>query len=70
MEEGNFGAAVATLEGLELTPETSGMWQQCGEAALSAGELPVAERCATALGDVARARYLHKVRVVHHATQH
>lgn len=61
MDDCDFGSAVATLEGLEYTPETGGMWALLGEAALAARDLPVAERCAIALGDVARARYLHKV---------
>lgn len=37
------------------------MWQQLGDAALEEGEIDTAERCAAALGDVSRARFLHKV---------
>jgi len=62
MDDGSYASAMTTLEGLEMTPETSGMWSQLGEAALAAGDLIIAERCAVALGDVARARFLHKVR--------
>jgi intraflagellar transport protein 172 len=60
MEMGDFAAAMATLEGLELTPETTGMWTQLGDAALVAGDLKVAERVAVSLGDVARARWLRR----------
>jgi intraflagellar transport protein 172 len=66
MEAGNFGGAVATLEGLELTPETTGMWQQLGGAALAAGDLEVAERAAVALGDTCRARWLRRTAKVAH----
>jgi intraflagellar transport protein 172 len=67
MDDGAYAAAMGTLEGLEMTPETNGMWAQLGEAALAAGELVIAERCAVALGDVARARFLHKVSAQPHA---
>lgn len=60
MECGDFAAAVATLEGLDITPETAGMWAQLGDAALAAGNLPVAERAAVALGDTCRARWLRR----------
>lgn len=63
MEEGDFGAAVSTLEAQEPSPELDGMWSLCGEAALAAGNMIVAERCAVAVGDVARAKFLRKVRL-------
>lgn len=53
--------ALATLEPLELTPETNAHWAQLAEAALEQEALAVAERCYAAVGDVAKARYLHKV---------
>lgn len=37
------------------------MWQQLGSVALEEGDISTAERCAAALGDVSRARFLHKV---------
>jgi intraflagellar transport protein 172 len=55
--------ALSTLELLELTPETHAHWEQLAEAALDQEALPVAERCYAALGDVAKARFLHKVRL-------
>eukprot|EP00882_Tetradesmus_deserticola_P028080 GHRQ01031258.1.p1 GENE.GHRQ01031258.1~~GHRQ01031258.1.p1 ORF type:complete len:211 (+),score=96.92 GHRQ01031258.1:939-1571(+) len=54
--------ALATLEPLELTPETEAQWAQLAGVALEQEALAVAERCYAALGDVAKARYLHKVR--------
>lgn len=54
--------AVQTLESLELTPETEAQWQALMEAALTHNRLVVAERCAAAMGDIAKARFLHKVR--------
>jgi hypothetical protein len=53
--------ALATLEPMELTPETRAHWAQLAEAALDQEALAVAERCYAAMGDVAKARYLHKV---------
>lgn len=53
--------ALATLEPLELSPETRAHWAQLAEAALDQEALGVAERCYAAIGDVAKARYLHKV---------
>lgn len=37
------------------------MWQQLGSVALDEGDISTAERCAAALGDISRARFLHKV---------
>lgn len=54
-------AAMAILEPLELTPETEAMWSQLSEAALAANDHRIAERCAAALGDVARSRFLRQV---------
>lgn len=64
VEDRNLAGAVEILEGLGdkgNSGETEGMWTQLGQAALDAGQLRIAERCYAALGDVARARYLHKV---------
>ncbi len=52
---------MATLEPLELTPETEAQWSALAAAALEAEALSTAERCYAALGDVAKARFLHKV---------
>jgi len=61
VERRNFGKAVDLLEQLELTPETEAMWQTLSKMALDHQKLHIAERCYAALGDVAKARYLHKV---------
>ncbi|GLD95237.1 hypothetical protein PINS_up003881 [Pythium insidiosum] len=53
--------AMAILEPLELTPETEAMWSQLCQEALKQNDHRIAERCAAALGDVARARYLRKL---------
>lgn len=54
--------ALATLQPMELTPETRAHWAQLAEASLDQEALAIAERCYAAMGDVAKARYLHKVR--------
>lgn len=58
-----FGAcrAVDTLEPLEMTPETESQWHQLAKAALEDGRISIAERCYVAVGNVARAHYLHQV---------
>lgn len=57
----DFERAVDVLQPLELTPETEAQWQQLAALALEHDQIGVAERCYAALGDVARARALHKV---------
>ncbi|CAM9795585.1 unnamed protein product [Chrysoparadoxa australica] len=44
-----------------MTAEAEAMWSQLSTMALQDGHINIAERCAAALGDVARARYLHKI---------
>lgn len=61
LDAGELEGAAATLAQLELTPETEAMWGQLSLAALAAEELAIAERCFAAVGDAAKARYLHKV---------
>lgn len=61
LDSGELEIAAETLERLEMTPETQAMWGQLSEAALAAEELQVAERCYAAVGDAAKARYLHKI---------
>ncbi|XP_029847708.3 intraflagellar transport protein 172 homolog [Ixodes scapularis] len=56
--DGDFGRAVAYLESLELTEETETMWRTLGQMALEERLVAVAERCFSALGDVAKAQYL------------
>jgi intraflagellar transport protein 172 len=60
LDDRDYDGAMDILEGLEMTSETEAMWRRLGEASLLAGSLLIAQRCAAAVGDVARARYLHK----------
>ena len=57
----DFDRAVSTLEALPPGPEADSQWRALGALALQHEELGVAERCAAALGEVARVRFLHKV---------
>ena len=50
-----------TLEPLEMTPETEAQWHQLARAALDDGKLIIAERCYAAVGNIAKAQYLHQV---------
>lgn len=70
MDDGDLEAACATLESMTsasssstaatLSPEIEAMWQQLGQEAMRTGDLSVAQRCAVALGDLPRARFLAK----------
>ena len=62
LENRDFQRAVDILEPLELTAETEAQWQQLAEVALQEGEIDHARRCYTAVGNIAKARYLRKVR--------
>ncbi|XP_024531630.1 intraflagellar transport protein 172 [Selaginella moellendorffii] len=57
----DYGRAVSILESLEFTAEIEAMWKQLAEKSFENMELAFAERCYAALGDVSKARYLHKV---------
>lgn len=57
----DFDRAVATLEALPPGPDTDAQWRVLAAAAQAHEQLGVAERCAAALGDVARVEFLHKV---------
>lgn len=63
---------MAVLEPLERTPDTEAQWQQLADSALEAVAsiteparvlplLCVAERCFAAVGNMARAAYLHRI---------
>nr|XP_060478952.1 intraflagellar transport protein 172 homolog [Panthera onca] len=60
IDDGNYTRATAFLETLEMTPETEAMWKTLSKLALEARQLHIAERCFSALGHVAKARFLHK----------
>ena len=61
VDEGDLQAACSMLERLELTSETESMWEQLSQLALQREDLPTAERCFGAVGNVSKARFLHKV---------
>ena len=70
IDDRDYVRAMDTLSRLALSPEVRGMWQHLGTAALAAyrdgargsdAALIVCEHCAAALGDAARAKYLHSV---------
>lgn len=61
IDDRDYARAMDILEPLEVTPEAEAMWQQLSEMALAHGDIAIAERCAAALGDVARAAYLEKI---------
>eukprot|EP00191_Tetraselmis_sp_GSL018_P001208 CAMPEP_0177614748 /NCGR_PEP_ID=MMETSP0419_2-20121207/22933_1 /TAXON_ID=582737 /ORGANISM="Tetraselmis sp., Strain GSL018" /LENGTH=1707 /DNA_ID=CAMNT_0019112051 /DNA_START=174 /DNA_END=5298 /DNA_ORIENTATION=- len=58
-EEQDWPRAVEILEPLELTPETEAKWHELSDKALEVNNLQIAEQCFAAVGDVAKARYLH-----------
>ncbi|XP_034856689.1 intraflagellar transport protein 172 homolog isoform X2 [Mirounga angustirostris] len=60
IDDGNYSRATAFLETLEMTPETEAMWKTLSRLALEARQLHIAERCFSALGHVAKARFLHE----------
>jgi intraflagellar transport protein 172 len=61
LDKNAFAQAIDILEELPLTPETEAMWSSLAETSMNGMCLPVAERCYAILGDIAKARYLHKV---------
>jgi intraflagellar transport protein 172 len=61
VDDGDLHGACAMLERLELTAETESMWEQLSQLALQREDLSTAERCFGAVGNVSKARYLHKV---------
>ncbi|XP_060165824.1 intraflagellar transport protein 172 homolog isoform X5 [Globicephala melas] len=58
IDDGNYTRAAAFLETLEMTPETEAMWKTLSKLSLEARQLHIAERCFSALGHVAKARFL------------
>ncbi|XP_021109553.1 intraflagellar transport protein 172 homolog [Heterocephalus glaber] len=60
IDDGNYTRATVFLETLQMTPETEAMWKTLSKLALEARQLHIAERCFSALGHVAKARFLHE----------
>ena len=66
VEDGDLAGAMDVLAsqtngGMEMTEETETMWKQLSSVALEAGNLAIAERCCSALGDMPKSRFLHKI---------
>ncbi|KAH9500287.1 hypothetical protein Btru_073626 [Bulinus truncatus] len=58
VDDGDYARAVAFLETLEMSAETEAMWKSLSKMALEEKQLHIAERCFSALGNIAKARYL------------
>ncbi|KAK0069568.1 intraflagellar transport protein 172 isoform X1 [Biomphalaria pfeifferi] len=58
VDDGDYARAVAFLETLEMSTETEAMWKTLSKMALEEKQLHIAERCFSALGNIAKARYL------------
>ncbi|KAK2948164.1 putative Intraflagellar transport protein 172 [Blattamonas nauphoetae] len=61
LQEKQLQLCADILGRIPLTPETETMWNQLGIEANKAGDLVIAERCAAAVCDVSKARYLSKL---------
>lgn len=53
-----------------MTAETEAQWHQLAKAALEYGKLAIAERCYAAVGNIAKAYYLHQVSCTSNAPCH
>ncbi|KAG8430928.1 hypothetical protein GDO86_019734, partial [Hymenochirus boettgeri] len=58
IDDGDHYRAAAFLETLEMSSETEAMWKSLSKLSLEAKQLHIADRCFSALGDIARARFL------------
>eukprot|EP00939_MAST-03C_sp_MAST-3C-sp1_P000124 g124.t1 len=62
VDDGDLLEAMSILEKQETkSPESRGMWKQLSDLAVMDGDLAIAERCAAALGNVARCRFLRQI---------
>ncbi|XP_058656852.1 intraflagellar transport protein 172 homolog isoform X2 [Ammospiza caudacuta] len=64
VDDGDYHRAAAFLETLEMSTETEAMWKTLSRLALEARQLHIAERCFAALGNMAKARFLHETNVI------
>jgi intraflagellar transport protein 172 len=69
IDDHQFAKAMDILEKLEVTSETEAMWRQLSDLALEANDLRIAQRCAVAVGDVARAKYLGRLSIIKDAAE-
>ncbi|KAK3091661.1 hypothetical protein FSP39_021624, partial [Pinctada imbricata] len=58
IDDGDFERAVSFLETLEMSAETEAMWKTLSRLAMEDRKLHIAERCYSALGDIAKARFM------------
>jgi intraflagellar transport protein 172 len=61
IESRNLERAVEILTPLDMTPECEAHWNALAKLSIEEQNLTVAEQCYSALGDVAKARFIHKV---------
>lgn len=61
IESRDLVKATEILDPLEMSPETEANWRTLAKVALEEQNVVIAERCYSALGDVAKATYLHKI---------
>jgi intraflagellar transport protein 172 len=59
LENHDYDRGIRLLENLDMSPETITMWKTLSDLALKDRKLIIAERCAAAMGDISRTRYLH-----------
>ncbi|KAI1241384.1 hypothetical protein IHE44_0009870 [Lamprotornis superbus] len=64
IDDGDYHRATAFLETLEMSTEAEAMWKTLSRLALEARQLHIAERCFAALGNMAKARFLHETNVI------
>uniref|UniRef100_A0A669PJU1 Intraflagellar transport protein 172 homolog n=1 Tax=Phasianus colchicus TaxID=9054 RepID=A0A669PJU1_PHACC len=64
IDDEDYHRATAFLETLEMSTETEAMWKTLSKLALEARQLHIAERCFAALGNVAKARFLHETNAI------
>ncbi|XP_054675420.1 intraflagellar transport protein 172 homolog isoform X4 [Grus americana] len=64
VDDGDYHRATAFLETLEMSTETEAMWKTLSRLALEARQLHIAERCFAALGNMAKARFLHETNTI------
>jgi intraflagellar transport protein 172 len=61
LQKKELKTCVGILETMSKSSQSQTMWQELQEISLKNWNLPIAERCAAALGNISEARYLRKV---------
>lgn len=60
IDDRDFVRAMDILDKLVLTPEVEAMWKRLCDCSLAIGDLKIAARCSSALGDVALGKFLNE----------